>query len=206
MKAVCHLVVFAAAVLGLGNPVFAQEAKTAAPARTHADDAAIARALENAMVPGEGQKKLEAMIGTFNVKIRTWVNPSQPPVESQATSVSTWVLGNRYVQTMLSGYVMNEPFNGIGYIAYDNVRKTYQLAWMDSDSTAMTLYQGGFDAASKNAKLTGTTADPLTGQPSPLEMRMSLLDNGDHVSELWGQGSGKTLFKMMELRYSRTQK
>ena len=40
---------------------------------------------------------------------------------------------------MLSGYVLNEPFDGIGYTAYDNVSKTYQTAWMDSGSTGMTL-------------------------------------------------------------------
>ena len=62
-----------------------------------------------AMEPGEAQKKLDFLVGTFDIKIRTWVDPSKPPFESTATSVATWVLGNRYVQIMLSGYVMGRP-------------------------------------------------------------------------------------------------
>ena len=73
------------------------------------------------MTPGPGQARLEPMVGTFNVKIRAWVAANKPPVESTAVAVSVWVLGHRYIQSMLSGYVLNEPFDGIGYTAYDNV-------------------------------------------------------------------------------------
>ena len=72
-------------------------------AKPSAKQAAIDKALDAAMTPGEGQKRLDPMIGTFNVKILSWVHPSKPPVESTASAVSVWVLGNRYVQTMLSG-------------------------------------------------------------------------------------------------------
>jgi hypothetical protein len=172
---------------------------------SHANRAAVARAMEVAMAPGEGQKRLEPMIGTFSVRIRIWVDPSKPPIESQATSVNGWVLGHRYIQSMLSGHTLGEPFNGIGYIGYDNVGKTYQVAWMDDASTAMTLYQGAFAGAGKTVKLKATVSNAVTGKPTPVEMRMTLAENGDHVTELWGQGSGGKMFKMMELQNTRTK-
>lgn len=174
-------------------------------ATAQANSAALAKAMEAAMTPGEGQKRLEPMIGTFNVRIRIWVDPSKPPVESQATSVNVWVLGHRYIQSMLSGHTLDEPFNGIGYIGYDNVGKTYQVAWMDDASTAITLYRGGFAGAGKTAKLKATVPNAATGKPTPVEMRMTLADNGDHVTELWGQGLGGKVFKMMELLNTRTK-
>lgn len=194
----------AAAVLCLANPAFAQDkSKTAATAS--ASEAAVAKVLENAMTPGAGQKRLEPMIGNFDVAIRIWVDPSKPPLESSGTMVSSWVLGNRYVQSMLAGSAGGEPFNGIGYISFDNVTKTYQATWMDSGSTGMTWYSGGFDASGKSATMTASVPSVLTGKFSPLELRMTISDDGGHVSELWGEGLGSTMFKMMELRYTRSK-
>lgn len=197
------LVSVSGAILGLSNPVFAENLdKSAAPVSISATDA---KALEAAATPGEGQKKLNAMVGSFSVKIRTWETPSSTPVESQASSVSNWVLDGRYVQSMLSGYVNGAPFNGIGYMAYDNVTNTYQAAWMDSGSTEITWYKGNMDASGKSALMKATVANPVTAKPTPLELHVSLDDHGNHVTELWGKGLGRKMFKMMELRYTKVQ-
>jgi hypothetical protein len=162
-------------------------------------------ALSNAMTPGEGQKKLEFMVGTFDVKIRTWVDPSKPPFESTATSVTTWVLGNRYVQQMLAGDINGQPWSGIGYAGFDNVSKKYVATFMDSDSTGMEWYTGTMDADGKLAKLTATIYDAVSGKPTTVEMRLSIAANGDHITELWqGDRRGK-MSKVMELQYTRTK-
>lgn len=193
-----------AAIVGLAGPVCALEAgKAAAPSRM--GGAALAQVLANAMTPGEGQAKLEPMIGTFDVKIRTWIDPSKPPVESLAICINTWVLGQRYIHSTLSGFIAGEPFDGLGYVAYDNVAKVYQTAWMDTGSTAMVWYRGGFDASGKSATLKATVSDPIAAKPVPVELRLSIADNGDHMSEIWGRGLGTKLFKMMELRYTRSK-
>jgi hypothetical protein len=184
------------AVLGLANPVFAQ---------TAVNDAATVKAIENAMTPGEGQKRLNSMVGTFNVKIRTWVSPTSAPVESTAVSVGTWVLDGRYVQNMLAGEIGGAPFSGIGYMAYDNVAKMYQAAWMDTGSTGMTWYWGGFDGANKSATMKATVFNPVTSKPTPMELRLSVAENGDHLTEIWGQGMGTKMFKMMALQYTKTK-
>ena len=90
---------------------------------TPTDSRAIVKAMDNAMEPGDGQKRLDFLVGTFDVKVLIWIEPSQPPIESTATAVASWVLGHRYVQQMLSGFVMGEAWNGIGYAGYDNVAR-----------------------------------------------------------------------------------
>jgi hypothetical protein len=135
-----------ATAIWLASPVCAKNVGKSA-----VNEAAAVKALQSAMTPGEGQKKLAPMIGTFDVKIRTWVSPASQPVEFTGTMVSAWVLDGRYIQSMLAGEVGGGPFSGIGYIGYDNVEKVYQTAWMDTGSTGMVWYTGNMDASGKSA-------------------------------------------------------
>ena len=198
MKSLYRMAAVAAAVFALAVSAVAQE-KAKAPT-----DAEIAADMEKAMTPGEAQKKLDFLVGTFDVKIRTWLDPSKPPYESTATSVATWVLGNRYVQQMLAGYIAGEPWSGIGYAGYDNVAKRYVATYMDTGSTGMEWYTGSMDASGRLAKMTATTRDEVTGKSRTLEMRLRIADNGDHVTELWESNlSGGKMAKIMELQYTR---
>jgi hypothetical protein len=189
----------AVAALGLAAPAMAVGAAPSAV------DAATAAALDKAMTPGAGQKRLDAMVGKFNVAIRAWATPAASPVASNALCTNVWTLGGRYLQSNLSGFVAGAPFNGIGYIAYDNSAGRYQATWMDTGSTAQTWYTGGFKPGTKSAVMKASTTDPVTGKPSPLELRMTIDANGNHKSELWGTGTGKKLFKMLELTYTRVK-
>jgi hypothetical protein len=195
------IVALVATALCLAGPSFAQEAGKSPPAKA----AAVARSMDNAMTPGEYQKRLEPMIGSFNVRVLIWVEPGKPPIESTASAVSTWVLGKRFVQTMLVGGPADDAFNAIGYIGYDNAAKKYQAAWMDDGSTALTLYTGGFNADGKSATMQASVVNSSTGKATPLELRMALGADGGHVTQLWGQGFGTKMFKMMELQYARTK-
>jgi len=180
----------------LALPVAAHSAGKAA------SEAPMARALESAMTPGEGQRRLDPLIGTFNVAIKTWVTPEGPPIESTAASVNTWVLGGRFVQMMLNGDAPNAPFSGTGHVGYDNVTRNYQAAWMDTGSTAITLYTGKLDASGKSVLLKGSVPNVLTGKPSPVELRMSIQVDGGHLTQLWGRGKGAKMVKLMELQYT----
>ena len=186
-------------LLGLAAVAVAQEANTPAGA------AAIVKAMDNAMEPGEGQKRLEFLVGTFDVKVLIWLEPSKPPNESTAVAVTTWVLGHRYVQTMLSGYVLGEPWHGIGYAGYDNLAKTYVACYMDTGSTGMEWYTGQLDPDGKLAKLTATIVDAMTLKPTKLEMRLSIDPSGDHVTSLWQADPHGKMNKIMELQYKRKQ-
>ena len=189
-----------ATAVWLANPVYAENV-----GKSSANEAAALKAIQSAMIPGEGQKKLAPMIGTFDVKIRTWVSPASQPVESTGTMISAWVLEGRYVQSMLSGQVGGEPFHGIGYIGYDNVEKVYQTAWMDTGSTGMTWYKGNLDASGKSAIMKASVANPITAKSTPLELRLTIEGDSGHVTEIWGKGLGAKMFKLMELRYTKVK-
>jgi hypothetical protein len=178
----------------------------AAAADKPARAAAAGQALDKAMTPGEGQKRLEPMIGSFDVTVLVWPARGKPPLEYKGSAVNTWVLGGRYVQTMLSTVMDGEAFDGIGYYGYDNTTKTYQASWMDNGSTAIGWYRGTLDKAGRSAVLNSVQATSGDGKPLALELRVSIADGGDHVTQMWGAPAGGKAFKLMELRSVRTKK
>lgn len=167
---------------------------------------AALQALDAAMTPGEAQKRLDPMIGTFDVTVLVWTDPAKPPLEYQGSAVNTWVLGGRYVQTMLSTVMDGEPFDGIGYYGFDNASKTYQAAWMDNGSTAISMYRGTMDKSGRTAVLKSSLTAAVGGKPVPVQMRVSIAEGGDHVTQLWGAPRGGKVFKFMELRSVRVKK
>jgi hypothetical protein len=124
-------------------------------------------------------------------------------IESNAVSIHSWVLGHRFVQTILSGHVMDEPFDGIGYAGYDNVLNQYQATFMDTGGTGMEWFTGSMDPTGRSATLSATIPDPLTGEPTIIEMRLKIAESGDHVTELWEEAPTGELFRIMELQYVR---
>lgn len=84
--------------------------------------------------PGEGHKKLDVLVGSWNAKSSMWGDPSKPPEVSEGTSEHTWVLGGRYVEQRFEGTFMGMPFSGIGYTGYDITtrRNTSASGWTRS--------------------------------------------------------------------------
>jgi len=167
---------------------------------------AAVQALDNAMTPGEGQKRLDSMIGSFDVTVLVWTNPAKPPLEFKGSAVNTWTLGGRYVQTMLAAVMDGDKFDGIGYYGYDNATRSYQASWMDTGSTAIGWYRGKMDKSGRAALLKSVQASSSSGTPLELELRVSIAEGGDHVTQLWGAPTGGKAFKLMELRSVRTKK
>ncbi len=191
--------------LGLALGVAAQEKpkKAAAKPASPPDEKAEMEAWQKAMTPGEGQKKLEPFVGTFDVRVRTWTDPSKPPEDTSGTSVNSWVLGDRYVQMKYDGVFMGENFNGIGFTGFDNITKKYQSVWMDTANTCMISSSGAFDAGGKTLTLKGTNNDPLTGKAIPFEERIAIADADHHSLEMWAKRSDGKMSKMMEIQYTR---
>jgi hypothetical protein len=195
-----------AAGIALSVGAAAQEAKTdAKAAKAAADEKAMMEAWQKAATPGEAHKKLEPFVGTFEAHVRMWdaANPSKPPEDSTGTMTSTWVLGNRFVQQNYEGTFMGEPFNGIGYVGYDNTAKKIQSIWMDSASTGMMWMTGTADPSGKMVSAKGSMSDPMSGRTIPMEDKITVVDNDHHKMEMWTKGAGGKMMKMMEIDYTR---
>ncbi len=198
MRQFCRIATAIVVALGLTAAARAQDKKKAA-----VDEKAQMEAWQKAMTPGEGQKKLGFMVGTFDTRVRTWMDPSKPPEDSAGTSVSAWALGDRYVQTKYEGTFLGEAFNGIGFMGYDNVSRKYVSTWMDTAGTGMMWSTGTLDAAGKVLSMKATINDPSTGKASPADTKITIADNDHYSMEMWGKGPSGKMQKIMEIEYVR---
>lgn len=155
------------------------------------------------MTPGEAHKSLNSLVGTFDAKVSMWMQPGAPAQVSTATCVSTWVLGNRYVQETVSGTFMGMPFQGIGYTGYDNWKKQYVGTWIDNFGTGVMMSTGTSADNGKTYTFKSTGTDPMTGKDMPSESRMTVTDADHHTLEMWGPAPDGKMFKTMQIEYSR---
>ena len=180
---------------------------TAADTPKKVDKAAMEKAAMEAMMkaatPGEAHKKLNAMAGTFDAKVKMWPEPGAPAMESSGKAVNEWVLGGRWLQQRFDGTFMNAPFSGIGYTGYDNIRQTYVGTWMDTMSTSAMSSSGSPDAGGKNWIFNASMMDPMSGEAVNYEEKLTVSDNDHHVFEMWGPGPEGGMYKMMEITYTR---
>jgi len=191
------VVVGAAAFLSAGD-----EKKAAAPAMDEKTKAMMA-AWEKAGTPGENHKKLEPFVGTFDTKVKSWMAPGAPPEESVGVSESRWVLENRFVETRFEGSMMGQPFTGLGYTGYDNIKKKYIGSWMDSMGTSMMTSLGDSDATGKVMNFSIAYDDAVTGKPMKMKEKVTIVDNDHYTMEMWGPAPDGKMFKMMEISYTR---
>lgn len=183
-------------------------ASVAIAADTPKDKAAQQKAAMDVMMragtPGDAHKKLNAMAGTFDTKVKMWMEPGAPPMESTGKAVNEWVLGGRWLQQRFDGTMMGMPFSGIGYTGYDNIRQMYVGTWMDNMSTSyMTSSGGGPDRSGKIWTFNGMGMDPMSGESVSFDEKITVTDNDHHLFEMYGPGPDGNVFKMMEISYTR---
>jgi hypothetical protein len=182
----------------------ADKGKKAAPGGPP-DEKAMMEMMAKVATPGEQHKKLDVFAGTFDTKLKMWMDPSQPPQETPGKTDTKWVLGNRYLEQHYDGSFMGQPFSGIGFIGYDNVTKKYWMNWMDTAATGAMAMTGKWDAAGKVMTWTGTMVDPMTNKPQKFMQKVTVTDKDHHSWEMWGPDMTGKQYKMMEANYTRTK-
>jgi hypothetical protein len=193
------LAALAAAVV-LSFTVIAQEKPDAAKAA--ADEKAMMDAWMKVATPNENHKALAPFVGTFDVKVRSWMAPGAPVVESTGVAESNWALGGRYVQMNFKSSFMGMPFEGIGYTGYDNTKQQYASYWMDNMGTWGMASTGRMDSPGKMT-FTGTSPDPMTGKDTTVTEKIHVVSADKHTMEMWCDGPDGKPYKMMEMEYTR---
>jgi hypothetical protein len=124
-------------------------------------------------------------------------------VESQGTCRRKWILGNRFVLEEFDGGSLALPFKGLAIYGYDAFEQKYTSVWVDTTSTAMTTSQGSCDDGCDVIAFTGRHGDPWTGVKRPSRGVTRLVNDNEHVLELYEPGSDGQEFRVLEIRYTR---
>ena len=154
--------------------------------------------------PGAPHKQLASMAGTWNTKTKSWMDPTQPPMESTGACEQVALLDGRFLQQTCTGEMMGSPFTGIGITGYDNHTKKYVTTWMDSMGTGIYFFEGTASADGKTITQESQYDDPIQG---PMTWRgvTKIVNDNSQVFEMYGTNKSGKEMKMMEITYTRKQ-
>jgi hypothetical protein len=137
--------------------------------------------------PGAAHEILQEFTGTWDGASEMFFAPDAPPEQSTGVMVNSCELGGRWIKQAWTGTAMGQPFEGIGYFGYDNVKKKYVGNWIDSMSTGMMLMEGDYDPKTKTFTMHGSMTDP-TGQTMKVRHHVAIQSVDRHVFEMYSTG------------------
>ncbi len=141
-------------------------------------------------------------VGTFDVAIKSWMDPSAPPMESNGVAIRTLHMGGRVLHEEFQGDMMGTPFTGLSRSGYDNVSGKWWSTWTDSMSTGIMLSEGECDE-NFNCTYIGTYNDPIKEGPVTNRYVAKWKSSDEQYFAMYGPGRDGDEVKMMEMIYTR---
>ncbi|HEX9979933.1 MAG TPA: DUF1579 domain-containing protein [Flavobacterium sp.] len=163
------------------------------------DSAAVAKAWEDYMTPGDVHKNLAMDNGTWTEETTMWMEPGGEPTKGTMTAESKMILGGRYQETVHKGSFMGMPFEGISTIGYDNASKKMVSSWVDNMGTGIMHMTADYDGTSKSMEFKGEVTDPITKKAKPSREIFTLVDNDTRKMEMFDVTPDGKEFKTMEI-------
>ena len=169
------------------------------------DQENMMEAWAKANMPGEFHAHLGAMIGHWNYKSRFRPAAEAPWTESAGTSEIKWAMGKRFLIESVKGEMQGMPWEGMGITGYDNAKKKYTSAWLDSMSTAIMTSLGTIDDSRKVITFMGSLDDPISGQKDkPIKTILRLINKTKLVTEMYERDEKGEWFMNLEVVYTRS--
>jgi len=144
--------------------------------------------------------QLATLSGHWTVRQSMWIDPNAPPVIDHGTAVYAMVLGGRHLRQDLR-VASSKPFEGLGFIGYDDATGKYYSSWMDTNFSGMILARGDYDAAKRTYTFTGEMPSK-GGAPVPVREVMRIGDSDHFVYEYYESRAGKEALAV-RLQYTR---
>lgn len=173
--------------------------KTPAPPM---DSAAMMKAWEAYMTPGEPHKMMAMSNGKWKEDMTMYMSPDAPPQKMTSSCENTMMLNGLFQRSVHKGMYNNMPFEGISTMAYNNSSKKYQSTWIDNMGSGIMNMEGTYDEASKTLNMKGMTTDPMSGQDMAVRETFKMIDDKNHYMEMFETRGGKES-KTMEIKFTK---
>ena len=195
------------------TPSFAQDSPTpkAQEKPPAMDDAQMMATMMEMAKPGENHKVLQATIGSWTYKVKWWMKPDAPPMESTGTCSTKSVMDGRYFISEhtgkmsmpgADGKMMDMGFQGVGTEGYDNAKKKFVASWIDNMGTGIISMEGTYDPATKTLTYVGEE-EPMPGMKFKMRQVVKYTDKDHHAIEFYEIHGGAEV-KVMEMAYTRS--
>jgi len=96
--------------------------------------------------PARDQAWLKQLVGEWEVQLKSYMMPDQPPVESTGID-SVRTLGDHWILAEIKFAMTGAPLSGILSLGYDPQKEEFKGTWIDSMSGYLWVYKGTLNDA-----------------------------------------------------------
>lgn len=146
----------------------------------------------------ENHAYFDNFVGQWQVKSTIWMMPGTPPSVSQNTAEAELILGGRFLLMKIKGVMMEQPFEALEIMGYDNLQQKYITFWIDNTSTAFYQTTGVRDTVTKIVTETGDWPDPMTGGTIKVRATTKMISPDEFIYEMFMTGPDGKEFRTLE--------
>lgn len=162
------------------------------------------KAWQENMTPGENHQWLATMNGNWDATVTMWMDPSQPPNVSKATTKNEMIMNGLYQRSAHSGNMMGMPFMGEAITAYDNAKKEFLATWIDNFGSSIMMLKGSLNEAGNALTMEGKMMDPASGQDMHVKQVTEKISDDSYKFTMYMVMNGQDI-KNMEIGYTRAK-
>jgi hypothetical protein len=160
-------------------------------------------AAEKAHAPGPQHAWLKTnLAGSWTAQSKAF-GPNGQVIESTGTAEVKPIHGDRFMEEQFTQMRMGKPVTGTIFYGYDNMRKKFTSAEIDSAGTGMTTISGTMDDATKTLTMTGLTWSMMLNKEVPMRLTLKVDSDKKHTIEIFGAGPDGKEMKRLEIVYTR---
>ena len=202
---VCLMMVFSATVQADHHESMDENMKGSAGGEMSEEEQAMMAKWQEYATPNENHKVLGGIVGSWDHTVKWWMSKDAPAEESTGTSEITWIMDGRFIQEIVSGMSMGQPFTGMGITGYDNSAKEYNTIWLDSMGTGIMKGTGQYDPQTKTLTGQGIYSCPMKGGESTYRSVLKIVDADHYTYQMYSSRhvEGGEEFLNMEIQYTR---
>lgn len=153
--------------------------------------------------PDAEHARLATLAGRWDVVQTMWTSPGKAPQVDRGSATITPVLNGSRLRQELHIDAKDKPFDGLGYLGYDNTGREYYSTWMDINFPGIIVATGGYDAADARYTFRATLADGANaGAQIRLREVLHAID-ANHFSYEYFEDRGKGESLAVRLEYAR---
>jgi hypothetical protein len=152
--------------------------------------------------PGAEHKVLDPLVGSWDAKIKMWLEPGKEPSNSEGKMTRKWIMDGLFLEEKVDSKFMGMTFKGLGLNGYDTAKKKYVGTWIDTMGTGIMILDGTYDEKTKTFTLIADEVDPQ-GKKSKFRSSTKIMAADHHVQEMFSTPEGGKEMKVMEIHYTK---
>lgn len=167
-------------------------------------DADLKNALKQAASLGKGHSRLKTIRKQYTQEIKYWRSADAAPLESKGKSETKRILIQRFLTQTIDAHWMEQAFEGLAMVGFDNPTGEYILTWQSSLHTDIFIARGKAPEKGKEITFFGDYRDPVSGDTQKLKVVLKILNKkGETLITAFDVTSPENEFKFLEVQSKR---